>query len=77
MAERVKLIVDSTADLPREWLARWDIAALAVYINFGEDSFLDDGVALPRAEFYRSTGGWPLLACSQPHPRPLRARRNI
>ncbi len=53
MAERVKLIVDSTADLPREWLARWDIAALAVYINFGEDSFLDDGVALPRAEFYR------------------------
>src|SRR5262245_542479 len=53
MAERVKLIVDSTADLPPEWLAHWDIPVLAVYVNFGEESFLDDGIALPRAEFYR------------------------
>jgi DegV family protein with EDD domain len=53
MAERVKLIVDSTTDLPPEWLANWDIPVLAVYVNFGEESFLDDGIALPRADFYR------------------------
>jgi DegV family protein with EDD domain len=53
MAERVKLIVDSTSDLPPDWLAKWDIPVLAVYVNFGDESFLDDGIALPRAEFYR------------------------
>jgi len=53
MAQRVKLIVDSTTDLPLEWLAHWDIPVLAVYVNFGEESFLDDGIALPKAEFYR------------------------
>jgi DegV family protein with EDD domain len=53
MAVRVKLMTDSTCDLPREWLARWDVAVLAVYVNFGTESFLDDGIALPRADFYR------------------------
>ncbi len=53
MVGHVKLIVDSTTDLPPEWLAHWDIPVLAVYVNFGEESFLDDGIALPRAEFYR------------------------
>lgn len=53
MAVRVKLIVDSTNDLPAEWLARWDVAVLTAFVNFGEESFLDDGIALPKAEFYR------------------------
>ncbi len=49
----VKLLVDSTTDLPAEWLAKWDIPVLAAYVNFGDESFPDDGVALPRPEFYR------------------------
>jgi DegV family protein with EDD domain len=53
VAVRVKLIVDSTNDLPVEWLARWDVAVLTAFVNFGEESFLDDGIALPKAEFYR------------------------
>jgi DegV family protein with EDD domain len=53
MAASVKLIVDSTTDLPPEWLARWDIPVWAAYINFGEESFLDDGVSLAKDEFYR------------------------
>ncbi len=53
MAARVKLVVDSTTDLPPDWLARWDIAVLTPFVNFGAESFPDDGVALPRAEFYR------------------------
>src|SRR5712664_3132537 len=57
MAQRVKLIVDSTSDLPPEWLTHWDIPVLAVYVNFGEESFLDDGIALPKAEFYRRLAG--------------------
>jgi DegV family protein with EDD domain len=53
VASRVKLIVDSTNDLPAEWLARWDVGVLNCYVNFGDESFLDDGIALPKAEFYR------------------------
>jgi DegV family protein with EDD domain len=53
VAVRVKLIVDSTNDLPSEWLVRWDVAVLTAFVNFGEESFLDDGIALPKAEFYR------------------------
>ena len=53
MTTRVKLITDSTCDLPREWIERWDIAMLYPYVNFDEESFVDDGVALPTGEFYR------------------------
>ena len=53
MAVSVKLIVDSTTDLPAEWLARWDIPVWAAFINFGEESIPDDGVSLPKDEFYR------------------------
>src|SRR5258708_1447017 len=53
MTAHVKLIVDSTCDLPPEWIARWDIIVLPCFVNFGDESFVDDGVALPRAEFYR------------------------
>lgn len=53
MTSRVKLIVDSTADLPPDWYARWDIQVLPVFINFGEESLLDDGVSISHSEFYR------------------------
>jgi DegV family protein with EDD domain len=53
MAAAVKLMVDSTTDLPPEWLAKWDIPVLTAYVNFGEESFPDDGVSLTRTEFYR------------------------
>ena len=69
MAPRVKLLVDSTTDLPKEWLTKWDIAVLHAYVNFGEESFPDDGVALPRPEFYRRlAAGKGLPRTSAPAP---------
>jgi DegV family protein with EDD domain len=50
---KVKLVVDGTCDLPADWLAKWDIAVLYPFVNFDDESFLDDGIALPKAEFYR------------------------
>ncbi len=61
MAVSVKLIVDSTTDLPAEWLARWDIPVLPAYVNFGEESFVDDGVSLSKDEFYRRLASAPEL----------------
>lgn len=49
----IRLVVDSTADLPGEWLARWNILVVPAFVIFGDESFPDDGVAISRAEFYR------------------------
>jgi DegV family protein with EDD domain len=65
----VKLLVDSTTDLPAEWLAKWDIPVLAAFVNFGDESFPDDGIALPRPEFYRRLeSGKGLPTTSAPAP---------
>ncbi len=39
--EKIKIITDSTADLPREVYNQYDIEVLPLLINFGEDSYLD------------------------------------
>jgi DegV family protein with EDD domain len=49
----VKIVTDSTSDLPPEWAKRWDIAIIPAFVVFGEQSYPDDGVAMTRAEFYR------------------------
>ncbi|MEP7287203.1 MAG: DegV family protein [Chloroflexota bacterium] len=53
MSVRVKIVADSTCDLPPEWVARWDIRLLYPYVNFDDESFIDDGKALPKSEFYK------------------------
>jgi DegV family protein with EDD domain len=53
---RIVIMTDSTSDLPPEWIRRFDIRVVHVYVNFGQESYVDDGVALPRAEFYRRLG---------------------
>lgn len=38
---KIKLITDSTIDLPQELVEKYNIEILPVLINFGEDSYLD------------------------------------
>lgn len=40
--EKIKIITDSTCDLPREIIEKYDIDVMPVLINFGEDSYLED-----------------------------------
>ena len=47
----VRIVTDSTCDLPAEVIAEHKIAVVPLYINFGDRSFLD-GVRPSRAEFY-------------------------
>lgn len=51
--QRIKIVVDSAADLPGEWVSRLGIGVVPAYVNFGTQSYADDGVALPRHDFYR------------------------
>ena len=48
----IKIVTDSTCDLPPTLLAQYDIAVVPLYINIGEQSYLDDD-RLPRAMFFQ------------------------
>jgi len=51
-AERVKIVVDSTADIPPEWIGTLDIGVIPAFVNFGTQSYADDGLAITRTQFY-------------------------
>jgi DegV family protein with EDD domain len=50
---RIKFVCDSATDLPAAWRARWDISVIPVFVNFGDESFPDDGISLTHAAFYQ------------------------
>jgi DegV family protein with EDD domain len=47
----IRIVTDSTCDLPAELIAEHRITVAPLYVNFGDRSFLD-GVNLSRGEFY-------------------------
>jgi len=57
----IKIVTDSTCDLPPEIISSEGISVVPLFINFGEESFRD-GMDLSREEFYRR------LPTSKTHP---------
>ncbi len=49
--EKIKIVTDSTADLPKEIYEKYDIEVLPLLINFGEESYLD-GVEINTNEVF-------------------------
>jgi DegV family protein with EDD domain len=47
----VRIVTDSTCDLPAEAVARYGISVIPLYINVGDQGFLD-GIDMKRDEFY-------------------------
>lgn len=47
----IRIVTDSTCDLPRELLEKYPITVVPMYIHVGEQSFRD-GIELSRQEFY-------------------------
>lgn len=52
----LKIVTDSTADIPAALVTSLDITVVPVYINFGDQSYLD-GIELSRADFYANLPG--------------------
>ncbi len=50
--EKIKIITDSTVDLPKELLKELDVEVLPVLINFGEESYLD-GIEITLDEVFK------------------------
>jgi DegV family protein with EDD domain len=62
----IRIVTDSTADLPESIVADYGITVIPVYINVGGRSYLD-GVELSRAEFYQRLPDYdPLPQTSSP-----------
>ena len=62
----VRVVTDSTADVPDELVNELDISVVPVHVIFGTHSY-DDGVTLSREEFYtRLTSANPLPTTSAP-----------
>ena len=64
----IKIVTDSTCDLPEALVAAYDITVVPAYVNVGETSYLD-GVELSRAEFYERLPDFhPLPTTAAPGP---------
>lgn len=61
---KIAIVTDSTCDLPEPIVEKHGITVIPLYINQGENSYLD-GVDMTRAEFYRKLPGF--------HPSPTTA----
>ena len=73
----IRIVTDSTCDLPEEIVRQQSITVIPLYINVNEKSYLD-GVDLTRDEFYaRLPGYFPapklLLQASKPLFKPTSA----
>ncbi|MBM3150292.1 MAG: hypothetical protein FJZ88_09775 [Chloroflexi bacterium] len=56
----IRIVTDSTCDLPESVVAEYGITVIPAYINVGDQSYLD-GVELSREEFYRRLPDWESL----------------
>lgn len=51
---KIKIVTDSTADIPKELVEKYGIEVVPLYVNFGEDSYIDDGKSLTKKQFYEN-----------------------
>lgn len=55
----IRIVTDSTCDLPAEVIKGLGITVIPLYINIGDDGFLD-GVEISRQEFYSNLASYPV-----------------
>lgn len=60
MVPKVRVVTDSTADIPADLAAALGITVVPANVHFGKETFLD-GVSLSRDEFYRRLISGPVL----------------
>ena len=54
----IRIVTDSTSDIPPETAAEYGITVVPVYVNIGDVSYLD-GIELSRTEFYQNLPDYP------------------
>jgi DegV family protein with EDD domain len=59
--ERIRFVTDSTADLPPDIVNQWNIGVVPAFVNYGGNSYADDGVELRRGDYYAQMAEMPEL----------------
>ncbi len=68
----IRIVTDSTCDLPRQLIEKHRIAVIPMYIHAGEQTF-KDGIDLSRKEFYERLPGFkPTPTTAAPSPEVFR-----
>lgn len=66
---RVKIVTDSTADIPKDLVEELDITVIPLKVNFSEQETYLDGEELSPAQFYEKLGKTSVMpTTSQPSP---------
>lgn len=69
----VRIVTDSTCDLPAETISRYGISVVPLFINIGEQEFLD-GIDITREVFYKKLPKFPVQPTTAvPSPQKFRA----
>ncbi len=55
-SSKIKFVTDSVADLPPELAQKWGITVVPCFVNYGGNSYADDGVELVREDYYHALG---------------------
>lgn len=72
----IRIVTDSTCDLPAETIDRYAIGVVPLYINVGKQGYLD-GIDITRAEFYEKLPTFPVHPTTAvPSPQKFRAIYN-
>lgn len=53
----IRVVADSTCDLPLEIVQKWKIGIVPAFVNYGGKSYADDGVELDRHLYYQQMPG--------------------
>jgi DegV family protein with EDD domain len=74
---KVAIVTDSTGDIPQDLIEKYNIKIVPLYVNFGEESFMDNGVDITIKEFYEKLKDIKVLPkSSQPTPADFIAAYN-
>jgi DegV family protein with EDD domain len=68
--KQVRVVTDSTSDVPPDLAEKWQVEVVPCYIHFGTESYLDR-LELPRSEFYRRLETEPDLPTTSAPPSGL------
>lgn len=60
--KKIRFVTDSTSDIPEHWVKQYRIGIVPAFVNYGGNSYADDGVELVREEYYNK------LASIRPFP---------
>lgn len=52
--KKIKFVTDSVADIPEPLVKKWDIGVVPCFVNYGGESYADDGVELVREDYYNA-----------------------